>query len=308
MNTKQLGTKLKGLVAATHTPFSADGQLNLQGIEKQAEHLLRNGVTAVFVGGSTGESHSLTVDERLALVKRWSEVVRSTKQQLIVHVGTNCLSDAKTMAVHAQSRGAVAISALAPSYFKPKSMNSLIECCAEIAGAAPSLPFYFYDIPVLTGVSFSMPDFLGIAPERIPNLVGLKFTNPDLMAYQKCLYVAGGRFDIPWGVDEYLLAALACGAIGGVGSSYNFAAPIYHRLIRAFEAGDMEAARSEQYRSVQLIELLARFGYMGAAKSLMVFLGVDVGQPRLPNSLLTENEQRELRIGLELMGFFDWIH
>ncbi len=307
MNTKPLKTKLKGLVAATHTPFSADGQLNLGGIEKQAEHLLRNGVATVFVGGSTGESHSLTIDERLALVKRWSEVVRSTELQLIVHVGTNCLSDAKNMAAHAQRSGAVAISALAPSYFKPKSMDTLIACCAEIAGAAPSLPFYFYDIPVLTGVSFSMPDFLDIAPERIPNLVGLKFTNPDLMAYQRCLRVAGGRFDIPWGVDEYLLAALACGAIGGVGSSYNFAAPVYHRLIRAFEVGDMETAREEQYRSVQLIELLGRFGYMGAAKALMGFLGVDVGQPRLPNSSLTDNELNELHVGLEQMGFFDWV-
>jgi N-acetylneuraminate lyase len=307
LNTKLFGTKLKGLVAATHTPFSANGQLNIGVIEKQAEHLLRAGVNAVFVGGSTGESHSLMVDERLALVKRWSEVVRSTNQQLIVHVGSNCLSDAKIMAAHAQSCGAVAISALAPSYFKPKSMRCLIDCCAEIAGAAPSLPFYFYDIPVLTGVSFSMPDFLGLAPERISNLVGLKFTNPDLMAYQKCLRVSDGRFDIPWGVDEYLLAALACGAIGGVGSSYNFAAPVYNRLIQAFQRGDWHGAREEQYRSVQLIDLLARYGYMGAAKTLMGFLGVDVGTPRLPNSSLTVEEQKELRLGLEQLGFFDWI-
>jgi N-acetylneuraminate lyase len=227
---------------------------------------------------------------------------------LIVHVGTNCLSDAKIMAAHAQSVGAVAVSALAPSYFKPKSMDTLIACCAEIAGSAPRLPCYFYDIPVLTGVSFSMPDFLALAPERISNLVGLKFTNPDLMAYQKCLRIANGRYDIPWGVDEYLLAALACGAIGGVGSSYNFAAPIYHRLIRAFEAGDMESARIEQYRSVQLIDLLAKYGYMGAAKSLMGFLGVDVGQPRLPNSSLAQQEQHQLRADLEQIGFFDWLH
>lgn len=307
MNTILIGNKLKGLVAATHSPFSADGKLNLDVIEKQAEYLLRNGVHAVFVGGSTGESHSLMVDERIALVNRWSEVVKSTNQALIVHVGSNCLSDAKIMAAHAQGCGAVAISALSPSYFKPKSMGCLIDCCSEIAAAAPSLPFYFYDIPVLTGVSFSMPDFLGLASARISNLVGLKFTNPDLMAYQKCLRVAGGRFDIPWGVDEYLLAALACGATGGVGSSYNFAAPVYNRLIKAFARGDWQAARDEQYRSVQLIDLLATYGYMGAAKALMGFLGVDVGPPRLPNSCLTVDEQKALRVGLEQLGFFDWI-
>ncbi|XZE18101.1 dihydrodipicolinate synthase family protein [Pirellulaceae bacterium SH449] len=307
MNNQSLRSKLTGLVAATHTPFSSDGRLNLAVIEKQAEHLLRNGVNSVFVGGSTGESHSLTLEERLALVKRWSEVVRSTDQRLIVHVGTNCLADARTMATHAQDVGAAAISALAPSYFKPKSLDALIECAAEIAGAAPSLPFYFYDIPVLTGVSFSMPEFLERAPERIPNLAGIKFTNPDLMAYQRCLQVEGGRFDIPWGIDEALLAALACGAVGGVGSSYNFAAPIYHRLLDAFERGDMATARLEQFRSVQLIELLAGSGYMAAAKAVMGFLGVEVGQPRLPNVVMSDNQIKHLRQALETLGFFDWI-
>lgn len=225
MNKPSSVSKLTGLVAATHTPFASDGRLNLAAIEKQAEHLLRNGIKAVFVGGSTGESHSLTLEERIALVNRWSEIVRSTDQRLIVHVGTNCIADARTMAAHAQDVGAAAISALAPSYFKPKSLDALIACSAEIAGAAPSLPFYFYDIPVLTGVSFSMPEFLERAPERIPNLAGIKFTNPDLMAYQRCLQAEGGRFDLPWGIDEALLAALACGAVGGVGSSYNLPPP-----------------------------------------------------------------------------------
>ena len=133
---------------------------------------------------------------------------------------------------------------------------------ADIAGAAPALPFYFYDIPTLTGVHLSMPDFLEIAARQVPTLAGIKFTNCDLMAYQKCLHVADGLFDMPWGVDEALLAAPACGAVGAVGSSYNFAAPLYNRLIAAFVRGDLDAARAEQYRSVQLIELLASFGYL----------------------------------------------
>src|SRR5262249_51432209 len=146
--------------------------------------------------------------------------------------------DARALAAQAQSLGAAAIAALAPSYFKPKSLDTLVACCGEIAGAAPSLPFYFYDIPALTGVHFPMPEFLAVAPERVPTLAGIKFTNADLMAYQRCLHVQGGRFDIPWGVDEYLLAALALGAVGGVGSSFNFAAPLYHRMLAAFAQGD----------------------------------------------------------------------
>jgi N-acetylneuraminate lyase len=299
--------QLHGLVAATHTPFDAQGQLNLSAVEKQAGHLLRAGVNAVFVGGSTGESHSLTVAERLALAQRWSEVVRGSKLRLVVHVGSNCLADARTLAAQAQALGADAVAALAPSYFKPKSLDALVACCSEIAGAAPALPFYFYDIPALTGVQFSMPEFLAVAPDRIPTLAGIKFTNADLMAYQRCLHAQEGRFDIPWGVDEYLLAALALGAAGGVGSSYNFAAPVYHRMMAAFARGDLATARDEQYRSVQLIELLAGIGYMAAAKETMRLLGVDVGPARLPHTNLTPAQCTGLRKGLEALGFFDWL-
>lgn len=299
--------KLHGLVAAAHTPFDADGRLNLRVVEKQAEHLHRNGVKTVFIGGSTGESHSLTVDERLALALRWSEVVRGSGLRLVVHVGSNCLADARALAAQAQELRADAIAALSPSYFKPKTLDALVACCAHVAEAASAVPFYFYDIPALTGVQFSMPEFLIVAAERIPTLAGIKFTNADLMAYQKCLHAHDGRFDLPWGVDEYLLAALALGAAGGVGSSFNFAAPVYHRLIDAFERGDMAAARGEQFRAVELIESLAGFGYMAAAKTAMGFLGVEVGPARLPHANLAAEQSKRLRSALERLGFFDGV-
>jgi N-acetylneuraminate lyase len=302
-----LNVKLSGLVAATHTPFDSVGELNASAIEKQAEHLLRNGVRTAFIGGSTGESHSLTVDERLLLAQQWGEVVKGTDLRFVVHVGSNCLADARRLATQAQTLGAVAIAALAPSYFKPKSLDALVACCADVAGAAPALRFYFYDIPVLTGVQFSMPEFLSLAADRIPTFAGIKFTNADLMAYQKCLRVQHGRFDIPWGMDEYLLAALALGGVGGVGSSFNFAAPVYNRMIAAFQRGDLDTARIEQYRSVQLIELLAGFGYLAASKAVMGFLGVEVGPARLPNANLTTEQVARLKASLDSQGFFEWM-
>ncbi|MFI5379958.1 MAG: dihydrodipicolinate synthase family protein [Tepidisphaerales bacterium] len=108
-------------------------------------------------------------------------------------------------------------------------------------------------------------------------------------------------------MDEYLLAALALGAAGAIGSSYNFAAPLYHRMMAAFSQGDLASARAEQYRSGQLIELLASVGYMAAAKATMGFLGVDVGPARLPHTNLTMEQQSQLRSSLEELGFFDWI-
>ncbi|MCY2990516.1 MAG: dihydrodipicolinate synthase family protein [Planctomycetota bacterium] len=300
-------SKLLGLVAAAHTPFHADGSLNLAAIEGQAAHLLANGLKTVFIGGSTGESHSLAHDERGQLAQRWADVARGTELRVVVHVGSNCLAEARLLATQSAGLGAVAIAALAPSYFKPRSLDTLIACAADIASAAPQTPFYFYDIPVLTGVNFSMPDFLAQARDRIPTLAGVKFTNSDLMAYQLCLRAEDGAWDVPWGVDEYLLAALALGAQGAVGSSYNFAAPIYQRLMAAVAAGDLASAREEQFRSVRLIQLLASYGYMGAAKAVMGLLGVPVGPARLPHGNLTAEQVEKLRHDLETMGFLDWI-
>ena len=179
--------------------------------------------------------------------------------------------------------------------------------CCRIAAAAPDLPFFFYDIPGFTGVSLSMPQFLEAAAARIPNLAGIKFTNPDGMMFQQCLHHQGGAFSILWGTDECLLAGLALGATGAVGSTYNFAAPIYHRIIAAFNANDFAAARAEQKRSVDLVARLASIGYMGAAKAVMELLGVPVGPARLPHANPDAAQIAALKTDLEEMGFFDWV-
>ncbi|MCP5559528.1 MAG: dihydrodipicolinate synthase family protein [Verrucomicrobiaceae bacterium] len=300
-------TPLTGLVAATHTPFHADGSLNLSVVEKQASQLLIDGVSYAFIGGTTGESSSLTLVERRLLCAQWMEVVKGSALKVIVHVGANCLADAAALASQAEDLGAAAISALSPSYFKPRNVAALVESMAEIASAAPDLPFYYYEIPTMTGLSVAPSEFLAQAASRIPNLAGIKFTSSNLMEYQLCTAVNEGAFDIPFGFDEMLLAALAFGAKGAVGSTYNFAAPIYLRIMAAFERGDFAAARREQLRTVRFIQRLASVGYMGAAKAVMAMRGVEVGPPRLPNTALSAAEIDSLRVDLESMGFFDWI-
>lgn len=300
-------TRLQGLVAATHTPFHADGSLNLAVVEKQATQLIADGVSHAFIGGTTGESASLTVDERLQLAVRWMEVTRESSLKVVVHVGANCLSDAAVLATQAGRLGAAAVSALAPSYFKPRDAAALVASMAQIAAAAPDLPFYYYEIPTMTGVSVAPSQFLEAAADRIPNLAGLKFTSSNLMEYQLCCAYADGAFDVPFGFDEMLLAALAFGARGAVGSTYNFAAPVYLRLMAAFERRDFEAARKEQLRTVRFIQRLASAGYMAAAKAVMSMRGIDVGPPRLPNSALSPEATAVLRADLEAMGFFEWI-
>lgn len=299
--------EIRGLVAAVHTPFGLDRELRLEVVERQAERLLREGVSGVFVAGTTGECHSLRFEERRRLAERWIEVARGTSLRVIVHVGSNCLRDAAELARLAANAGAAAVAAMPPSYFKPETVDALIECSAEVARAAPETPFYFYEIPSYTGVRLPAHELLSEAGDRIPTLRGAKFTNLDLVAYQLCLRALGGRFDMPWGLDECLLGALAVGARGTVGGTYNFTAPIFQRLLDAFAKGDGNAAAEEQFRSVRLQRALETFGFLGAAKAVMGFLGVEVGPPRLPLRELSEREKAELRRALEKLGYFDWI-
>ena len=294
--------RLTGLIPAVLSPFHANGDLNLAAVEEQVELGLTDGVAAAFVGGTTGEFSSLTIPERLALAQRWLDAARGTKLRVVVHVGSNALRDSEELAAHAQKHGAAAIATVAPNYFKPKTVAQLAEWCAVVAASAPATPFYFYDIPSMTGVSLSMPEFLGQHAKAIPSLAGLKFTNSDLMVFQQLKHCEGGKFDVVWGFDEYLLAALVLGAEGAVGSTYNFAAPLYQRIIAAVKANDIAAARADQYRSVQLIALMQQYGFLASAKEAMRVRGIDLGPVRLPNPNMTAEQSKEFRRELECMG------
>jgi N-acetylneuraminate lyase len=294
------------LVAAAHSPFHEDGSLAPEHVPAQAAFLAANGIRSVFITGSTGESHSLARDERLALYDAWSAAAREHGLSVIGHVGSNCLEDSKALARRAESHGFTAISALAPSYFKPASLSALIDTCAAIAAAAPSTPFYYYDIPALTGVAFPMEIFLAKAPSRIPTLAGIKFTNPDLVSYRRSLDVAGDRLDLPWGVDEMLLPALATGAKGGVGSTYNWCPRLYRDLVAAFERGDPAEARRLQSVAVAMIDAIAATGFLGTAKALMTRLGVPVGPARLPVGNPSSEQVDALLAQLDALGFAEW--
>jgi len=298
--------KLTGLVAATHTPLNEDGSLNPEAVEEQAAHLTAQGVSGAFIAGTTGEGHSLSVAERKALANRWA--ASGTPLKLVVHVGHNCLPDAQDLAAHAQAIGADGIAALAPSYFRPADVKALVDWCAAIAERAPDLPFYFYDIPALTGVVLPMVEFLQLAGDRIPNLTGIKYTNSDLATLQRCLAVDDGRYDILFGCDEALLAGYSLGCRGAVGSSYNFAAPVYHQVITAFENGDLETARLWQNRSAEMISVIAGHGYGAAAKSVMQLIGVDCGTVRQPLTRITPGNVNRLQNELKQLGFFEWLN
>ncbi len=296
---------LTGLIAAVHSPMRADGSLHLDMVEQQAACLIGNGVSGAFVCGSTGEGASLSVRERLALAERW-KAVAGGKLPILIHAGHDCLGDAREIAAHAESVvGARAIAAVAPAYFPPSRLADLIAYCAAVAAAAPRTPFYYYHFPMRTGLSFKAIDIVMAAAREIPTFAGIKFTHEDLMDFRLCLECDGGRYNMLFGRDEILLSALALGARGAIGSTYNIAAPLYLRVIRAFEAGDLETARREQTRSMEMIAAMRRFGSVPVAlKAAMRAIGLDCGPSRLPQQPISEEEYEALRQELDRIGFF----
>ena len=294
---------LTGLVAAPYTAFHADGGLNLPLIEKQAASLVANGVTGAFVCGTTGEGVSLTVEERMQVAERWQQVTEG-KLQIIVHVGHTSLGDARALAAHAQQIGAQGVSTLAPYFFKPGNAEDLAGFCAEVASAAPALPFYYYQIPSMTGVNISAADFLRAAAPRIPNLAGVKFTFENLMDFAECVRLESGRYNIVFGRDEILVAGLSLGARGAIGSTYNFMAPIFHEIILAFEKGDLAKAQEKQAAANAIIQIFIRYGGLPAGKAMMKMIGLDCGPVRLPLRSLDEKREAQLRTELEAAGFF----
>jgi len=299
-------THIRGLVSAPFTAMNPDCSINLRAIERQADFMYDNGVFGVFICGTTGESMSLTVRERKDIAKRWLEVAPDNLK-VIVHVGHTCVQDCKTLSAHAQKIGAWGIGAMAPCFFRPANVEELVLFCAEVAASAPDLPFFYYHMPSMTHVNFPMIRFLEQAKDKIPNLAGIKYTYEDLMDYQLCLNFDDGRFDILFGRDEILLSALALGARGAVGSTYNFAAPLYNKIIEAFENGDLTTARKLQKQSVDMIRLINQSPapFLAAAKSIMKMLGIDCGPVRPPLSNVTDGQSEHLRAELKKIGFFE---
>ena len=300
---KNSNPDLSGIIAATYTAFHADGSLNLEAIEQQAALLSRDGVAGVFICGTTGEGFSLSSAERMQVAKRWREVVQPGSLKIVVHVGHNSLVDAIDLAKHSEAIGVDAISIAAPNYFKASSVDALLSFCSPVASAAPTLPFYYYEIPAMTGVHVSIPELLEKGGRLIPNLAGIKFSSTNLPMLQECRSLEDGRYNMLFGCDEMLLAALALGIRGAVGSTYNYATPLYHKMIAAFDAGDFVLARELQLKSVKIVNILQPYGGLAAGKALMSYCGVDCGPVRPPLIPLTEIQRSELLKTMEQSGF-----
>lgn len=299
--------RLHGLVAAVYSPFNEHGALALDVVPAHQSYLNATGVAWTFVGGTTGESLSMTVSERKLLTEAWI----AAGSNVIAHVGAESLADARDLAAHASTAGALAVGVMPPTFFTPASAAALAATIANVCAAAPTLPCYFYHIPSMTGVDIDMLEFVQAIEPLSNNFVGIKYTGmytyPGMMQAHRVLAYKQGKYEVLSGREEMMLEALSIGIKGHVGSQFNFAGDLFNGLIAKFDSEGLTdasaaAIRAQQLRALDLISAWSGAtppgGYNGA-KFYMTLAGVPVGDARLPSLPLAADAKTALRASFE---------
>jgi N-acetylneuraminate lyase len=247
----------------------------------------------------------MSVEERKQVA---AASVSATKGRLpvVVQVGHNSVESACELASHAAEIGADAISTLPPTYFKPANVDLLVDFIARVSGCAPDLPYYYYHIPRMSGVSPDVVEFMQKACDRVPRFHGIKFSDFFLADLTTCLEFENGRLDVLFGSDEMILGGLATGAKGAVGSSFGFATALLLKIMEAYETGKMEEAQGWMAKEARLVRMLNTEPgpYNSCVKQVVwPMLGFDVGPCRVPQAILSEEDVVRARARLEESGF-----
>jgi N-acetylneuraminate lyase len=275
--------------AATPTPFDTDGRLDASVIPAQAAHLQAAGVHGAFVTGTTGEFAALSTDERRRVAEAWA-AARPVGFGLAAHVGGTDLGQSTDLAAHAESKGVDFIAAVAPYYGEAPDIDIVVRHLRAIADAAPATPLCYYHIPSMTGSTHRPSQIVARAAAEIPTLRGVKFTDGDLMEYDRTRAAAEG-VRVYFGRDELLPAGLAFGVDAVIGSLFNGLAPVAHRVTEAFDAGDHDLAFGLHRPFRDVARASERHGGLGFVKELMNELSLDCGRPRTPWGPLADRDR-----------------
>ncbi|XP_012939794.1 N-acetylneuraminate lyase [Aplysia californica] len=293
--------KITGAIAAPATALKSNGDVNPEAVADYVNFLANNEIDGVFVLGTLGEGLSLSVSERKEVAEAWVKEAKDKLSSVIVHVGAGNIRDSIELAQHAQKIGATAIACMLPSYFKPSTEAVAVEYIQQVAAAAPETPFYYYCINFMSGIYLNTAKILELASGRIPNLRGAKISSRELPSLLDSSRVCGGKLQIMVGTDEQFLPCLTLGIRVPVLNS--FLGSLYKRLLKAFDAGDMDTARDEMVQARKLV--LIRSKYIDGpayVKAAMKCLGVDLGPVRLPLEDMPEHLLPSLKQDLKDLG------
>lgn len=296
------GETMQGVLPALMTPFTSDNEVNVPMVRRLVEHQMQQGCHGFFVCGSTGEGLYMTADERKLVAQTVIETVAG-EVPVMIHVGCVGTDASVDLAKHARKCGADAVSSLPPIYYRV-GLQGMISHVAAIAAAA-ELPTYYYHIPQLTGLELSGDEIVD-AFTSVDGVVGLKYTGFDMFLMWWMVSGSEGRLRVFNGADQMLFDGLCAGAIGGIGSTYNYQTRTVVQIFETLQSGDHARARMLQDQANKVIRVLFRNGgNLACEKAIMRLLGFDVGLPRRPMVPFPEDRMELLQRQLEQVHFFD---
>ncbi len=297
--------KLSGLIAAPFTPMDNQGNLWVEQIPFYAYMLKNNRLGGVFVNSASGEDLALNLRERKITAQYWID--QKTKDfKVIIHIGHQTLNDTLHLALHAEQYGADAIALMLPSNSQDMSLEQMCHWIGNVCDTVTHTPVYYCHMPCRTHITIELNTLLKAVGHDHKNLVGAQYVHNNLMDFQLCSHLDQGRYTMVFGRDDILLCALTLGTQEFMSSAYNYAIPLYHSLIRAFDEGDLKTAEALQYKAMQFIRtFLTQDGATSLAsqKAIMRYIGLDCGPLRNSQNRLTPAQCNRLYHDLDTLDF-----
>ncbi len=287
------------LVTAMATPFTADGQLDVDGVYTLVNHLIETGTTAIVAAGTTGESPTLSHDEKLTLFR---ETIAAAAGRVPVIAGTGSNNTAETVKLsqEAEELGVNGLLLVCPYYNKP-SQEGLLRHFQTVARAV-SLPIMLYNIPGRTSINLDVTTVLELAKE--PNIVALKESSWN---FQYVLDVAARKpddFQLYSGDDKLTLPILAVGGRGVVSVAAHVVGQEMAEMIAAFERGDHQSSADWNARLLPIFDALFVTTSPSPLKAALAALGLPAGPVRLPLVPAPESVVSLVQSELKRLGKF----
>jgi len=282
------------VLTAIVTPFKADGSVDLDAFRALARHLVANGSDGLVVTGTTGESPTLTDDERFQLYAAALEEV-GDRATVVAGTGTYDTRHSIHLTEQADALGVDGFLIVAPYYSKPPQRG--IVAHFEAVAAATDRPVVVYNIPGRVVVNIEPETIERLA--EIENVRAVKQANDDL---EQARRIVETGLDLYAGDDDLILPFLELGGVGGVCVHTHVVGPQVKELVRRWKSGEHEAARALDRELAPSIELLRVVGNPIAIKAALNLLGHEVGGHRLPLVEATEEERDAVRDCLERLG------
>ncbi len=277
-----------GVCTAMVTPF-LDGKVNYPMMEQLLKRQIDAGISAVVIAGTTGESATLSDEEKLTLFKRCKEYV-GNQCLIIAGTGSNNTAHSIALSIAAQKSGADALLVVSPYYNKATPEGLLlhyVSICQEV-----NIPVIAYNVPSRTGVDIPISVYQQLS--GIPNMAGIKEASPDITKIARIRNACGPDFSIWSGNDDQIVPVMALGGAGVISVLSNVKPMETAVMCDAALAGDFDTAADIQCKLLPLIDALFSEVNPIPVKSAMKMIGYDCGGYRLPLCGMTEKNRLKL--------------